>query len=119
MELNVCYYPPKRAIFGTDSEATHPFHLEGEVSYIVEMTTWDTQTLQELCMTDLNGLDNFPIYSLAEFYNGDQEEFEELFQKHNMQFEISNQHISYQKKPLRAYDERLILLRQRVSDCWE
>ena len=88
MELNVCYYSPKRAIFGIDFEATHPFHLEGEVSYIVEMTTWDTQTLQELCMTDLNGLDNFPIYSLAEFYNGDQEEFEELFQKHNMQFEI-------------------------------
>ncbi len=88
MEVNICYYPPERAIFGTDSEATHPFHLEGEIPYIVEMTLWDTQMLQELCTKDLNGLENYPIYSLAEFLKEDQQELEEMFQKHNIQFEF-------------------------------
>ncbi|MGN1387775.1 MAG: hypothetical protein ACI4XS_14345 [Bacillus sp. (in: firmicutes)] len=47
MEVNVCYYPIERATFGTDSEATYPFHLEGEVQYIVEMEHMDTQMLQQ------------------------------------------------------------------------
>ena len=86
MEVNICYYPTEWATFGTDCEARYPFYLEGEVPYIVEMTPTDTQALQEL--SRMTGVDNYPIYSLAEFLKEDQQELEELLQKHNIQFEF-------------------------------
>ena len=86
VEVNICYYPTEWATYGTDGEARYPFYLEGEVPYIVEMEHMDTQALQGLYL--MTGVDNYPIYSLAEFQVEDQEELEELFRQHHMPFEF-------------------------------
>lgn len=84
MKLQILNVPLER--IGTEDEIG--FSVDGNIKHIVDIYDLEGPDLQDLFMTELNCLDQFPVYSFAEFYDDEQERLEELFRKQNIEFEF-------------------------------
>ncbi|WP_028609034.1 hypothetical protein [Paenibacillus harenae] len=82
MKVEINYFPPEKVISVPGLESTYPFDIDGDFKYIVNFC----DILEELFCIWMNNPDYYPIYSLAEIYDSQQEEYEELFQMQNMTF---------------------------------
>ena len=88
MKVEISYVPPEEIITLPEEEATYPFELNGDVQYIVDFSCWDGDYHHdELFCNWMNSPDYYPIYSFAEIYDFQQEEYEELFKRQDIEFE--------------------------------
>lgn len=78
MKLEISYFPPEKIITVPREEATYPFEINGEFQYIVEFSCDYKGTYEEFFCNWMNSPDYYPIYSLAEIYDFQKEEYEEL-----------------------------------------
>lgn len=87
MKVEISYFPPEKVISVPDPESTYPFVIDGEIKYIVDFSLFlQSDIHEELFCKWMNNPYYYPIYSLAEIYDSQQEEYEELFQMQNMAF---------------------------------
>jgi hypothetical protein len=81
MKMEISYFPP---------ENTYPFEINGESQYIVEFSCYIdgdyTDAHEEFFCNWMESPDYYPIYSLAEIYDFQQAEYEELFKMQNIEF---------------------------------
>ncbi|MBT2647883.1 hypothetical protein J7E52_14460 [Bacillus sp. ISL-34] len=77
-------------VYVPGEEATYPFEINGEFQYIVEFSCYIegdyTDTHEEFFCNWMDSPDYYPIYSLAEIYDFQQAEYEELFKMQNIEF---------------------------------
>ncbi|KQU25340.1 hypothetical protein ASG65_16610 [Bacillus sp. Leaf13] len=87
MKVGISYFPPERIITVPVEEATYPFEINGELQYIVDFSCWDGDYYhEELFCNWMDSPGYYPIYSLAEIYDFQQEEYEELFKMQHIEF---------------------------------
>ncbi|AND41470.1 hypothetical protein [Cytobacillus oceanisediminis] len=81
MKMEISYFPP---------ENTYPFEINGESQYSVEFSCYIdgdyTNAHEEFFCNWMENPDYYPIYSLAEIYDIQQAEYEELFKMQNIEF---------------------------------
>ena len=81
MKIEICYFPP---------ENTYPFEINVESQCIVEFSCYIdgnyTDAHEEFFCNWMESPDYYPIYSLVEIYDFQQEEYEELFKLQNLEF---------------------------------
>ncbi|MFY2158358.1 hypothetical protein ACOSZF_22580 [Cytobacillus firmus] len=90
MKVEISYFPPEKIITVSGPEATYPFGINGEFQYIVEFSCYIdgnyTDAHEEFFCNWMENQDYYPIYSLAEIYDFQQAEYEELFKLQNIEF---------------------------------
>ncbi|MEI2469669.1 hypothetical protein V8V75_08820 [Peribacillus frigoritolerans] len=90
MKVEISYFPPEEIITKPGPEATYPFEITGEFKYIVEFSCYVdgdyAEAHEEFFCNWLESPNYYPIYSLAEIYDFQLEEYEELFKKQNIEF---------------------------------
>lgn len=86
MKVEISYFPPEKVISLPDPESTYPFDIDGEFKYIVNFSLFLQRDILELFCNWMNNPYYYPIYALAEIYDSQQEEYEELFQMQNMAY---------------------------------
>lgn len=89
VKIEISYLPPEKIITVPREEATYPFVINGDSQYIVEFSgdiNCDyTATYEEFICNWMDSSDYYPIYSLAEIYDFQQAEYEELFKMQNIE----------------------------------
>ncbi|WP_232732248.1 hypothetical protein [Bacillus sp. mrc49] len=83
MQVEISYFPPEKIVTVPGEEATYPFEINGEFRYIVDFYT---DTNEVFFCNWMDSPDYYPIYSLAEIYDFQQEEYEDLFKMQNIEF---------------------------------
>lgn len=87
MKVEISYFPPEKIISEPGPEATYPFDIEGKIKYIVDFVSFHQEGIHnDLFCSWMNNPDYYPIYSLAEIFDIQKEEYEELFQMQNMTY---------------------------------
>ncbi|WHX66362.1 hypothetical protein QNH26_22340 [Peribacillus frigoritolerans] len=90
MKVEISYFPPEEIITKPGPEATYPFEITGEFKYIVEFSCYVdgdyAEAHEEFFCKWMESPNYYPIYSLAEIYDFQLEEYEELFKKQNIEF---------------------------------
>ncbi|WP_404447826.1 hypothetical protein LG307_02810 [Sutcliffiella horikoshii] len=81
MKMEISFFPP---------EYTYPFEINGESKNIVEFSCYIdgefSDAHEDFFCKWMEIPDYYPIYSLAEIYDFQQAEYEELFELHNIKF---------------------------------
>ena len=90
MKVEISYFPPEKIITVPGPEASYPFEINSEFLYIVDFSCYIddeyTDAHEELFCNWMKSPDYYPIYSLAEIYDFQQAEYEELFKMQNIEF---------------------------------
>ncbi|MFC7370817.1 hypothetical protein ACFQPF_03935 [Fictibacillus iocasae] len=87
LKVQVSYFPLDQVRNEPYEEATFPFVLEGEFAYIVKFLFFNDSNGHEELFNDWSLAGNqIPIHSLAEIYDFQQQEYEELFKQYNIEF---------------------------------
>jgi hypothetical protein len=85
MKINISWCPPEK-----EAEATYPFEIQGDFRHIVEFSCYDesgfTKDHEEFFCSWMKNPEYYPIYSLAEIFDLQQPEYENLFREENIAF---------------------------------
>jgi hypothetical protein len=88
MKVEISYFPPEKVISAPSPEPTYPFEINGGFKCIVNFSSFflERDIHEELFSDWMSNSEYYPIYSLAEIHDIQQEEYEELFKMQNMEF---------------------------------
>ncbi|HZG70264.1 MAG TPA: hypothetical protein VEY51_01915 [Chondromyces sp.] len=90
MKIEISYFPPEKVVTAPGPESTYPFGMEGMIKYIVDFSCYIdgdyTDVHEEFFCSWMENPDYYPIYSLAEIYDFQLPEYEELFKMQNIGF---------------------------------
>ncbi|MGD6894596.1 hypothetical protein [Bacillus infantis] len=85
MKINISWFPPDK-----EAEATYPFEIQGDFQHIVEFSCYDesgfTKDHEEFFCSWMENPEYYPIYTLAEIFDLQQAEYENLFREENIAF---------------------------------
>lgn len=90
MKVEINYFPPEKIITVPSPEATYPFEINGEFQYVVDFSCYIdgeyTNAHEEFFCHWMESPNYYPIYSIAEIYDFQQAEYEDMFKMQNIEF---------------------------------
>ena len=90
MKVEISYNPPEKIMTVPNPETTYPFEINGECQYIVDFSCYIngdySNEHEEFFCNWMENPNYYPIYSLAEIFDFQQAEYEDLFKMQNIEF---------------------------------